>query len=105
MKKVLFVFAFVAVYGVSMAISSSPVTSIDETITVVADADDKVEKEEGKKATKAEAKKTSEAKAEACSESKAKAESCSGTKAKAEACSGEKSAKKSGCASSCSGSK
>lgn len=94
MKKVLFVLAFVAVYGVSMAMTTqAEVVSVDETVTVVADADEKVEKVE--KAEKKESKKAAKA--------EAKADGCSGSKAKAKACSGEKTAKKSGCASSCGG--
>jgi len=101
MKKVLFVLAFVAVYGVSMAMSSNnQAVSFDQTVTIVADVDDIVntpegEKEEEKKAAKTEAK----------AESKAKGEGCSGTKAKSEGCTGEKSAKKSDCSSSCGGKK
>lgn len=90
MKKVLFVLAFVAIYGVSLAMTQSTTISVEETIVVV---DDKVEKEEKK------AKATSEAKGEGCSESKAKA--CSGEKAKSD-CSSKKSAD---CSSKCSGKK
>jgi len=92
MKKVLIVLAFVAVYGVSLAMTQATMVSVDETIVVV---DDKVEKEEGKKA----------AKAKGCSGSKADAKCCSDKKADAKCCSGEKSAKKSDCSSSCSGKK
>jgi hypothetical protein len=81
MKKVFFVLAFVAVYGVSLAMTNAPVVSIDETATVIVDNNDKAEKEEGKKATKAEA--------------KSEAKGCAGEKsAKSEGCAGEKSAKK-----------
>ncbi len=94
MKKVLLVLAFVAVYGVSMAVSiSAPVVTVDETATiVVVDADDKDEKKDAKKATRA----------EGCSESKgeAKGKACSDSKEKS--CTGEKAAKKD-CSSSCSG--
>ena len=80
MKKVLFVLAFVAVYGVSLAMTSAPVVSVDQTETVIVDNNDKAEKEEGK----------TEAKAEAKSEAKG----CAGEKsAKSEGCAGEKSAK------------
>lgn len=94
MKKVLLVLALVAVYGVSMAMSTdATVVSIDETATiVVVDADDKADKKDDKKATK------SEAKGKACSDSEAKG--CSDSKAKA--CSDKKAAKKD-CSSSCSG--
>lgn len=94
MKKVLFVLAFVAVYGVSLAMTSSAqVASVDQAITIVADVDDvvnapAVEKEEGKKEVKAKG------------ETKAKAKG----EAKAKGCSGEKEAKKD-CSSSCSGKK
>jgi hypothetical protein len=99
MKKVLFVLAFVAVYGVSLAmVQSTPMVSVDETIVVV---DDKVEKEEGKKAK-------AKGDAKACSGSK-DAKACSGDKAAksdcASKCSGEKTAKKSDCSKSCSGKK
>ena len=87
MKKVLVVLAFVAVYGVSLAMTqATPMVSVDEIVVV-----DNVEKEEGKKAAKTKAEKP--------------AEGCSGSKAKAEGCSGEKTAKKSDCSSSCSGKK
>ncbi len=98
MKKVLFILAFVAVYGVSMAMTTSTqVTSAEQAVTIVADVDDlvnapEVEKEEGKKEAKAK------------SATKAKGEGCAETKAKAEGCSGEKTAKKD-CSSSCSGKK
>ena len=100
MKKVLFVLAFVAVYGVSLAmVQPTEVVSIDEIVVV----DDNVEKEKEKEAKKTTAK--GEKPAEGCSGSKAKADGCSGSKAKAEGCSGEKTAKKSDCSSSCSGKK
>ncbi|QIA09446.1 hypothetical protein [Draconibacterium halophilum] len=95
MKKVLFLLAFVAVYGVSLAMTEATVVTNDEIVQVVDNAD-KVEKEteEGKKATKSEAK----AKGEGCSDSKAKA--------KADGCSGEKSAEKKGdCSKTCGGEK
>ena len=92
MKKVLFVLAFVAVYGLSMAMNSSTVVIADDAqVTIVADMDDnnvvalEAEKEKEKKATKAKG----EAKA----------------KAKGEGCSGEKSAAKKECGSSCGGEK
>ena len=87
MKKVLVVLAFVAVYGVSLAMTqATPMVSVDEIVVV-----DNVEKEEGKKEAKAKGEKP--------------AEGCSGSKAKADGCSGEKTAKKSDCSSSCSGKK
>jgi hypothetical protein len=113
MKKVLFVLAFVAVYGVSMAMSGSNAVIVDDAqVTIVADMDDnnvvvpEGEKEGKKTATTAKA----PAKGEGCSGTKtaAKAEGCSGTKtaAKAEGCSKAKTtataATKSAC---CSGSK
>ena len=105
MKKVLFVLALVAVYGVSMAMSSSTVTTIDETTKITVVADEKApsaEKEKTEKATtKAKAAK-GEAKADGCGEAKAKSEGCAETKAKAEGCSGKA---KSDCASSCAGEK
>ena len=93
MKKLLCVFAFVAVYGVSMAMTGTTVLTIDNVQqTVVADLNNDVilapegEKKEEKKAAKAEAK----------TETKSKAD------AKSEGCAGE--AKKD-CASSCEGKK
>ena len=87
MKKLLLVFAFVAVYGVSMAMSNStPVVADDAQVTIVADMDDntviapegKIEKAKDKKAKA----KTTDAKAkgEGCSE--AKAAGCADAKAK-----------------------
>ncbi|WP_372648049.1 hypothetical protein [Draconibacterium sp.] len=95
MKKVLFLLAFVAVYGVSLAMTEATVVTNDEIVQVVDNAE-KVEKEKeaSKKATK------SEAKADGCSGTDAKA------KAKADGCSGEKSAeKKSDCSKTCGGEK
>ncbi len=101
MKKVLFVLAFVAVYGVSMAMTSNTqVVSVDQTISVVADVDNSIDTPEGEKEKEKKAAKT-----EAKAETKAKGEGCSGTKAKSEGCAGEKSAKKSDCSSSCGGKK
>ena len=75
MKKVLFVLAFVAVYGVSMAMTSNTqVVSLDQTVTVVADVDTNIDTPEVEKE-------------------------------KTEGCAGEKSAAKSGCGSSCVGKK
>lgn len=95
MKKLLFVFAFVAVYGVSMAMTGTTVLTIDNVQqTIVADLNNDVilapegEKKEEKKAAKAEAKTETKSKADA--------------KAKSEGCAGE--AKKD-CASSCEGKK
>lgn len=97
MKKVLFLLAFVAVYGVSLAMTEATVVTNDEIVQIV-DNTDKVEKEKeaSKKATK------SEAKADGCSGTDAKAKSA----AKADGCSGEKSAeKKSDCSKTCGGEK
>ncbi|WP_297091054.1 hypothetical protein [uncultured Draconibacterium sp.] len=100
MKKVLFLLAFVAVYGVSLAMTEATVVAADETVQVVTDFDQvEKEKKESKKAAKG------EAKAEGCSGTKAKADGCSGSKAKADGCAGEKSAKKSDCSKSCDGKK
>lgn len=85
MKKLLFVFAFVAVYGVSMAMTSSTVATTNNVEqTIVADVNDDVtvapegEKKEEKKAAKAEAKSSKETKAkgEGCGE--AKSAGCAG---------------------------
>nr|WP_321358201.1 hypothetical protein [uncultured Draconibacterium sp.] len=93
MKKVLFLLAFVAVYGVSLAMTEATVVTNDEIVQVVDNANKvEKEKEEGQKAAKA------EAKGEGCSDSKAKA--------KTDGCSGEKSAeKKSDCSKTCGGEK
>lgn len=97
MKKVFLVLALVAAYGVSMAMSSSNVVTVDEMqVTIVADMDDnnviapEGEKEKEKKET-AKAK-TADAKAKPA-DAKAKGEGC-GT-AKSEGCSGK--AEKSAC--------
>jgi hypothetical protein len=91
MKKVLFLLAFVAVYGVSLAMTEATVVTNDEIVQVV-DKVEKEKKEDGKKAAK------SEAKGEGCSGGEAKA--------KADGCSGEKSAeKKSDCSKTCGGEK
>lgn len=99
MKKVLLVLAFVAVYGVSMSMSTDNVVTVDDAqVTVVADMDDnnvvvpEVEKEETKKAKKVKAK--ADAKGEGCGETKAKGEGCDG-----------KSEAKKDCGSSCGGKK
>ena len=91
MKKVFLVFALVAAYGVSMAMSGSDVITVDDLqVTIVADMDNNVAAPEGEKAK--EKAKTAEAKA-------AKADGCSGEKtaAKADGCSGEKTAAKADC--------
>ncbi|WP_319270100.1 hypothetical protein [uncultured Draconibacterium sp.] len=95
MKKVLFLLAFVAVYGVSLAMTEATVVTNDEIVQVVDNADKvEKEKEEGKKAAK------TEAKGEGCSGADSSA------KAKADGCSGEKSAeKKSDCSKTCGGEK
>lgn len=101
MKRVLFVLAFVAVYGVSLAMTEATVVSNDEIVQVVNDGDNlEKEKKESKTAAKSEGC-SSKAKADGCS-SKAKADGCS-SKAKADGCSGEKTAKKSDCSKSCGG--
>lgn len=91
MKKLFFVLALVAVYGVSMAVNNTVVTSsLNAQTTIVAQADDNqmdapsIEKEKAK-----------ESKAVA---SDSKAKGSADTKAKGEGCSGE--AKKD-CSSSC----
>ena len=99
MKKVLFVLAFVAVYGVSMAMTSSSVVTIvdDAQVTFVTDLDDNtvVTPEEGdkdKEKKKAKSKSKSEAKSKGCDDSKTKSSGCDG-KAKSDcgsACGGEK---------------
>ena len=93
MKKVLFVLAFVAVYGVSMAITSSSVVTIadDAQVTFVADLDDNtvVTPEEGNKdkEKKAKSKSKSDAKSKGCDDSKTKSSGCDG-KAKSKCGSG-----------------
>jgi len=90
MKKLLFVLAFVAVYGVSMAKTQAPVVAVNQTVVVADEGKDNVEKEKEKKEAKSEAK--TEAKAEK------KTTGCGGTtEVKAEAkkshdCGGEKKA-------------
>ena len=99
MKKVLLVLAFVAVYGVSMSMSTDNVVTVDDAqVTVVADMDDnnivtpEKEKEKTKKAKKAKA--SADAKGEGCGETKAKGEGCDG-----------KSEAKKDCGSACGGKK
>jgi len=92
MKKVLFVLALVAVYGVSMAMTQAPTVSTTNEVAIVADATQSLDKEEDKKEAK------SETKAKGCSGETA-AKGCSGEKATKGCCSGEKSAKAEGCAS------
>lgn len=82
MKKVLFVLAFVAVYGVSLAMTNATVVSVDETAIVVVDNNDNTEKEEGKKEAKADAKKSDGCGGEAKTEA-TKSSDCGG-EAKAE---------------------
>jgi len=67
MKKLFFVLAFVAVYGVSMAMSSSVVSTVDNLNSVVVAVDEKTEKAE------------KEAKP-AATEAKAKGEGCATAK-------------------------
>jgi hypothetical protein len=108
MKKVLFVLALVAAYGVSMAMSN--VTDVKETqVVLVADVanNDVVTPEGEKEGEKTAVAAKTPAKAEGCSGAKAeaKAEGCSSSKtaAKAEGCTESKTTAKakSGC---CSGS-
>lgn len=75
MKKVFLLFAFVAVYGVSMAMSGSSVNAVDNSqVTVVTDMyDNNVVAPETEKAKEAKAAK-SEAKSEGCAT--AKSEGC-----------------------------
>lgn len=110
MKKVLFVLALVAAYGVSMAMSND--IDIQETqVVLVADVNsiDVVAPEGDEKVEKTAVTAKTPAKAEGCSGAKAeaKAEGCSGSKTatKSKACSGTKTAAKakSGCGSSCGG--
>ena len=110
MKKVLFVLALVAAYGVSMAIPN--VVDVQETqVVLVADviSNDVAAPEGDKEGEKTAVAAKTPAKAEGCSGTKtaAKAEGCSGTKtaAKAKGCSETKTAAKakSGCGSSCGG--
>ena len=90
MKKVFLVLAFVAVYGVSMAMTGVNVVTVDNfQTTLVADVNDNstdapAAEKEKEKAKEAKAVKT-DAKSEGC-----------GT-AKSEGCGGEKSAAKTGC--------
>jgi hypothetical protein len=110
MKKVLFVLALVAAYGVSMATSNT--VDIQETqVVLIADlnSNDVVTPEGDKEGEKTAVAAKTPAKAEGCATAKtaAKAEGCSTAKtaAKAEGCSGTKTAAKakSGCGSSCGG--
>ncbi|GAB1454024.1 hypothetical protein MASR2M47_40800 [Draconibacterium sp.] len=96
MKKVFLVFALVAAYGVSIAMSSVNVVTVnDQQVTIVADMDDNnvtAPATEKEKATKKEAK---AAKGEGCAT--AKSEGCA--TAKSEGCATAKTAAKSeGCA-------
>lgn len=90
MKKLLFVLAFVAAYGVSMAKTQAPVVTFEQTVVVSDEGKTSVEKEKEKKEAKSNAK--TEAKAES------KSTGCGGsTEAKADAtkaagCGGEKKA-------------
>ncbi len=106
MKKVLFILALVAAYGVSVSTASAKVLKVEKAqITVVADTYDSVkDAPEGEK-EKAKTKEAKAAKSEGCSGTKAKAKSegCAGTKAKSEGCASKKA--KSDCSSSCSGEK
>lgn len=102
MKKLLFVFALVAAFGVAMAISGPETVVVEDTqITVVDDNNPEGKKSEAKAETK------SDAKADGCSGSKAKADGCSGSKAKADGCADSKKTAdaKKDCGSSCGGSK
>ena len=90
MKKLLFVLAFVAVYGVSIAKTQSPVVTFNQTVVVADEGKDTVKEEKEKKEAKAEAK--TETKAEK------KSAGCGGEKevkaegAKSHDCGGEKKA-------------
>lgn len=89
MKKLFLVFALVAAYGVSMAMSGSDVNSVNvDQVTVVADMDDNNNAAEPEK-EKAKTKEAKAAKSEGCATAKsegcatAKSEGC-GDKAKTE---------------------
>jgi hypothetical protein len=69
MKKLFFVLAFVAVYGVSMAMSSSVVSTVDNSKSVVVAVDEKTEKADKEKEAKP-----------AATEAKAKGEGCAAAK-------------------------
>lgn len=100
MKKVLLVLALVAAYGVSIAMNSSNMVTVDETNQITVVADEKAPNAEKEKAEKAKAKTAkADGKADGCSGSKAKAKAdgCSGSKAKADGCSGSKEKAKSDC--------
>lgn len=90
MKKLLFVLAFVAVYGVSMAKTNAPVVVFNQTVVVADEGKNSVEKEKEKKEAKSEAK--TETKAET------KSAGCGGDKevkadgAKSSGCAGDKKA-------------
>lgn len=104
MKKVLLVFALVATYGVSMAMTSSNVvTANNAQVTIVADMDDNsiVAPEGEKEGEKTAAKTTTTAKTET------KSEGCAGAKTeeKGEGCAGAKTEAKKDCGSSCGGAK
>ena len=103
MKKVLFVLAFVAVYGVSMSMSTDKVVTVDDAqITIVADMDDN--NNVTPEGTEEKAKKTKKAKAKAKASADAKGEGCGETKAKGDGCDGKSEAKKD-CGSACDGKK
>lgn len=90
MKKVLLVFALVAVYGVSIAMTGTTVVTVDNLqTTIVADVNDN---NSAAPATEKEKEKAKDVKA---AKTEAKSEGC-GT-AKSEGCSGDKTAAKSGC--------
>lgn len=100
MKKVLFVFALVAMFGVSMAMSSADMVAVDDAMITIVDVDKNDVTPEGEKEGE---------KAATPAKGKAKAEGCSGTKVKAEAkadgCSGAKTTTaeaKKDCSSTCS---
>lgn len=91
MKKVFLVFALVAAYGVSMAMSgSSVVIANNDQVTIVADMDDNnVIAPEGEKAKTKEAK---AAKGEGCATAKSEGCATAKTAAKSEGCATAKSA-------------
>lgn len=94
MKKVLFVLAFITVYGVSLAMTETTVVSVDETIVVVDNVEK--EKEEKDKKVKKDCTKTKECSGEKAAKSDC-TKSCTDGKKTAEA--------KKNCSKSCDGKK
>ena len=93
MKKVFLVFALVAAYGVSMAMSGSNVVTVNnDQVTIVADMDDNnVTAPEGEK-EKAKTKEAKAAKSEGCATAKSEGCATAKTEAKSEGCATAKSA-------------